>query len=101
MAYKKKEQPGIMLYWEVFDAFEDMLDGEAKQILRAMRMYAQYGEAPSFENSPALRMAWSFMRPYIDRDTARYKENSVKKSEAGTKSAETRWGKTHDEDNEV
>lgn len=92
MAYKKKELPGIMLYWEVFDAIEDMLDGEAKQILRAMRMYAQYGEVPEFENSPALRIAWSFMKSYIDRDAQRYIENSEKKSLAGKKSAETRWG---------
>lgn len=36
MAYKKKEKPGIMLYWDAFNALEDMVDGEAKQMLRAM-----------------------------------------------------------------
>ena len=42
MAYTKKEQPGIMLYWSAFDALEEMVDGEAKQMLRAMRQYAYY-----------------------------------------------------------
>ena len=36
MAYVRKEQPGIMIYWEAFDALEAMMDGEAKQMLKAM-----------------------------------------------------------------
>ena len=97
MAYKKKEQPGILLYWEVFDAFEDMLDGEAKQILHAMRMYAQFGEVPSFSDSPALRMAWAFVRPTLDRDAKRYAATSEARSQAGNKSAAARWGEDESE----
>ena len=71
MAYLKKEQPGIMLYWSAFDALEEMVDGEAKQMLRAMRQYAQYGETPDFSGNPSMKMAWCFMKDHIDRDRQR------------------------------
>lgn len=85
MAYTKKENPGIMLYWSAFDALEEMVDGEAKQMLRAMRMYAQYGETPDFSGSPSMKMAWCFMKDHIDRDRERYEEIRQQRSESGKK----------------
>lgn len=85
MAYTKKEQPGIMLYWSAFDALEEMVDGEAKQMLRAMRRYAQYGESPDFNSSPSMKMAWCFMKDHIDRDLERYVNISNKNAENGRK----------------
>lgn len=88
MAYLKKEQPGIMLYWSAFDALEEMVDGEAKQMLRAMRQYAQYGETPDFGNNPSMKMAWCFMKDHIDRDRERYEDIREKRSNSGKKGGE-------------
>lgn len=90
MAYTKKEQPGIMLYWSAFDALEEMVDGDAKQMLRAMRRYAQYGETPDFSGNPSLKMAWCFMKNYIDKDLDRYNGICEKNAQKGRKSGESR-----------
>lgn len=94
MSYQKKEQPGVLLYWDQFYALEDMADGETKQMLRAMRLYVQCGETPDFSNAPAMRMAWSFMRPILDRDMSNYAKTSKVRSEAGTKGAEAKKQKS-------
>lgn len=97
MAYTKKESPGIMLYWSAFDALEEMVDGEAKQMLRAMRMYAQYGEMPDFNGNPSMKMAWCFMKDQIDRDKGRYdqirEKNAANGQKGGTRSGEIRRSK--------
>ena len=90
MAYVKKENPGIMLYWAAFDALEEMVDGEAKQMLRAMRKYAQYGEEPDFSEKPSMKMAWYFMKDHIDRDLDRYEEIRDMNIQKGHKSGESR-----------
>lgn len=90
MAYVKKEQPGIMLYWTAFDALEEMVDGDAKQMLRAMRRYAQYDEDPDFGDNPSLKMAWCFMKGYIDKDRERYEGMCEKNAQKGRKSGESR-----------
>lgn len=92
MAYKKAQKPGVLLYWEVFDAFEAMLDGDAKRMLSAIRMYAQYGELPNFDDNPGLRMAWVLTKSKLDKDSARYEEICRKRSEAGKSGAATKWG---------
>lgn len=98
MAYVKKEQPGLMLYWGAFDALEEMVDGEAKQMLRAMRMYAQYGENPDFSGQPSMKMAWCFMKDHIDRDRERYEgireQRSMSGRKGGKNSGETRRNKS-------
>lgn len=76
---KPKGRPGVLLYWETFDALEKLVDGKAKMMLRAIRQYAQHGESPDFSEDPALEMAWTFMKPRIDADAERYEENSLKR----------------------
>lgn len=85
MAYVQKENPGIMLYWGTFDALDEMTDSETKQMLKAMRQYAQSGEEPDFTGSPAMRMAWCFLRDSISRDKERYEEIREQNRENGRK----------------
>ena len=89
MAYSKKENPGIMLYWAAFDALEVMSDAEAKQMLRAMRQYAQEGKEPDFSGMASMQMAWCFMRDHIDRDRERYEKIRELRSESGKKGGES------------
>lgn len=77
MSYKKKEQPGVLLYWDQFTALENMADGETRQMLRAVRLYVQHGEIPDFSGYPAMRMGWSFMQPYLDRDMSKVEKARV------------------------
>lgn len=100
MAYKKKVQPGVLLYWDQFHALEDMADGQTKQMLRAVRLYVQHGEEPDFSNDSAMRMGWSFMKPYLDRDMGKYQDISRSRSESGKKGAKATWGSS-EEDGEV
>lgn len=100
MAYKRKEKPGVLIYWTAFDAIEAMVDGDAKKMMSAIRRYAQYGEEPDFSESPSLRMAWVFMRDFIDRDDSKYRELCEKNSRNGKKSAEMRRGEVGSLDNE-
>ena len=94
MAYTKKEMPGIMLYWGTLDSFSEMSGEQVKQMLHAMRMYAQTGENPDFSGSPAMKMAWCFLRDFIDRDKGKYEEIREKRAKSGAKggkkSGETR-----------
>lgn len=76
-----KEKPGVMLYWETFDALERMVDGQAKKMLIAIRLYAQHGELPNFEDDPVLDMAWTLLRPKLDTDETRYREKCEKNRE--------------------
>lgn len=92
MAYKKKEKPGVMLYWKTFDALEKLVDGEAKKMFVAIRRYAQYGELPDFSDNPVSDMAWALLKPELDADNERYEETRRKRAENGAKGAESRWG---------
>lgn len=85
-----KEKPGVMLYWKTFDALEELVDGEAKKMFRAIRQYAQYGEDPDFSDSPTCRMAWVFLKPDLDADEERYERGKKQRVEAGRISAEKR-----------
>lgn len=85
-----KEKPGVMLYWKTFDALEELVDGEAKKMFRAIRQYAQYGEVPDFSDSPSCRMAWVFLKTDLDADSERYERQKEQRAEAGKISAEKR-----------
>lgn len=89
-----KEKPGVMLYWKTFDALEELVDGEAKEMFRAIRHYAQFGETPDFSNSPTCRMAWIFLREQLDADNERFERQRDQHSEAGKASANKRNQRT-------
>ena len=84
---RKKEKPGMMLYWSMFDVLEALLDGQAKTMLHVMRNYSQYGEIPEFENDPGLKTLWFIVKPQIDADTERYE--NVKQQR--TNAINSRW----------
>ena len=67
-----KEKPGMMMYWEVFDVLESLLDGQAKIMLHAIRNYSQYGEVPDFGSDAVLSTLWLLVKPKIDADSERY-----------------------------
>ena len=72
--YKAKEKPGIVLYWETFDAFEELEDKEIVTLIFAMRDYARYGVIPNFEKGSVESVLWKLIKQKIDADIEKYKE---------------------------
>ena len=84
------ERPGVMFYWDMFDVLENLLDGEAKTMLIAIRDYSRYSQIPDFGDNRVLATLWMLIRPKIDSDAKKYQDICVKRAEAGKKSAEQR-----------
>jgi len=87
---KAKEKPGVMVYWETFDVLESLVDGDAKQMLAAIRQYSQYGVLPDFTGNAILTTLWLLIRPKLDADSERYERIREQKREAGLASAAKR-----------
>lgn len=77
-----KERPGVMLYFELETPLKLLDDSQRGQLLTAILEYAHYGTIPEFGDS-LLTMAWSFVKPDLDRDGARYQETVHKRRVAG------------------
>lgn len=91
--YTPPKRSGVILYWETFDLLEKMADGQAKEMLRAIRLYAQYNKEPDFSNEPALDMAWTILKQRVDADGERYANRCLQNQQ----NAITRWhGKKHE-----
>lgn len=68
-------RPGIVVYFDIEPAVSMLSDAEAGQLLKAALGYGHYGVVPSFEGKAGLlSMAWSFIRPKLDRDNAQYEK---------------------------
>lgn len=69
-------------------------DEQAGILFRALLAYANEMTLP--EMDPATTMCFSFMKAQLDRDKEKYEQICAKRSEAGKKSAEKRWGTSDD-----
>lgn len=68
-------RPGIMIYFDIEPAVSMLSDAEAGQLLKAALEYGHHGVVPLFEGEAGLlSMAWSFIRPKLDRDNAQYEK---------------------------
>ena len=81
-----KQMPGVMLYFDTRDCLELLTREQAGDLFFAILDYGQFGACPQLTGGAAV--AWAFLRPYIDRDRARYEEKSRRSTEA----ANRRWG---------
>lgn len=76
-----------------------LTDEQSGVLFRALLAYSN--EMPLPEMDPATNMCFSFMRAQIDRDNEKYEQVCAKRSEAGKKSAEKRWGTQEDVTNVI
>lgn len=67
-----------------------LTDAQSGVLFRALLAYSNETELPEMDNTTA--MCFSFMKAQIDRDNEKYEQVCAKRSEAGKKSAEKRWG---------
>ena len=76
-----------------------LTDEQAGILFRALLAYSNETELP--EMNPETKMCFSFMKAQIDRDNEKYEQVCAKRSEAGKKSAEKRWGTQEDVTNVI
>lgn len=74
------ERPGVMLYFDLCQAIDMLDDASAGQLFKGILSYAKFGVVPEFEGM--VSMAWSFIRPKIDRDNEQYEKIVIDKQYA-------------------
>lgn len=84
-----KGNPGIMLYWEMFDVLDRVKPEKVKILLQAMRNLAQHGVLPDFREDEALELVWPLIEQKIMVDRERYEK--IRKQRADAINA--RWEK--------
>ena len=84
-----------MMYWEMFDVLESLMDGQAKTMLQAIRNYSQYGEAPNFTSDVLLSTLWMLVKPKIDADSDRYEKIRKQRTDA----INARWDRERAKEN--
>lgn len=86
MRDRKKQRPGVMIYFEIIPALAEMTDQQVGQFLRAALLYARDNTQPEFSDA-ALRMVWPMVQARLDADGERYAAvsatNSAKRRYAG------------------
>lgn len=73
-------RPGIMLYFEILEPIMALSDADKGRLLVAILEYGQSGVVPEFDGMLAL--AWSFVRPLIDKDGERYEDMKLQREYA-------------------
>lgn len=86
----EKKQPGFIIYGEFEEQVNMLSDSDAGLLLRALFRYANDGEV--VEMPPMVKMIFSVMKRRIDLQAEKYAEICRKRSEAGKKGNQTRWG---------
>lgn len=81
-----KQMPGVMLYFDTRDCLDLLTREEKGDLFSAIMDYGQFGILPELTGGAAV--AWAFLKPYINRDRARY-EDKVRRN---TEAANRRWG---------
>lgn len=82
---RSKGQPGVLIFWELFDVLEALPGDDAKNMLSAIRGYIQRGAIPDFGDRQALTYLWLVVQPKLDADTERYEKTKEARSIAGRK----------------
>lgn len=83
-----KQQPGVMLYFDVREAISQLSYEEKGRLLDAILDYGQHHTEPGFTDR-TLALIWPFVRKDIHRDAQRYKERQLHAKTA----ADKRWAK--------
>ena len=81
------KKPGALIYYSILPAVEILSMEERGQLLTAILQYGRTKDTIQFEGQ--LNVAWAFIKPMLDQDTAHYDSVCATKRKA----ANTRWEK--------
>ena len=84
---KKKEKPGVVLYFDILPALRRLSKEEKGELFEAIMAFAQFGVVPEF--SEKLGIAWDFIMPRLVADDEAYR----KKCQQNSENANQRWHK--------
>ena len=68
------QKPGVMLYFEMRNVFEELSNEKRGILVSAILDYSEHGIQPDFRGS--LRIAWASIRHKLDRDDDNYARKS-------------------------
>lgn len=78
----EKEQSGVVIFFDIEPALEMLSAEQRGHLFTAIIEYGHHGVIPEFGDQ-LIKMAWSFIRPSIDRANEKYIKNREKKRIAG------------------
>ena len=73
-------RPGIMLYFDIRQPLKVLPDADKGRLFDAILEYGEHGTIPEFDGM--LAMAWGFIQPKLDRDSAEYERTVTKRQYA-------------------
>ena len=79
-----KQQPGVMVYFDIRPMLAHLALEQQGLLLQAILTYAEDGRMPDFSDDSHLSMAWAIMQPRIDRDREAYQEKCEKARHAAS-----------------
>ena len=83
------EKNSFLIYLDYQEQFELLTDEQAGQLIKAIIKYEKTGEIAKLDGMT--KMAFSFIKQQLDRDTEKWREEKQKRSEAGKKGMANRW----------
>ena len=93
MREKRKERPGVMLYFDDIRPAINRLDpGQSGALLRSILDYAQYGAVPELD--PMTSLVFEMLMPKLDRDAERYEESREQRQYAVYAREKKKMGET-------
>lgn len=83
------DKNSFLIYLDYQEQFELLTDEQAGQLIKAIIKYEKTGEITKLEGMT--KMAFSFIKQQLDRDSEKWKEEKQKRSEAGKRGMAKRW----------
>ena len=90
------KRPGMMVYFDILDDFEDYTTDEIGQLFIAMLKYGKDGTFTDFQDR-GMKSVWHSLVRTIDRDQLNYDEKVLKTKYAGWRSSQVKSGKSKSE----
>lgn len=92
------ERKALMILYDHLETMSELSDEELGCMVRALFRYQTSNVEPSFSDR-AMRMMWSTLKSFDDRNQQNMQEKSKARSEAGKRGMAKRWGVTEDSKN--
>lgn len=92
------DKSSFLIYLDYQEQFELLTDEQAGQLIKAIIKYEKTGEIAKLDGMT--KMAFSFIKQQLDRDSEKWKEEKQKRSKAGKKGMANRWKNNNDNNND-
>lgn len=93
------DKNSFLIYLDYQEQFELLTDEQAGQLIKAIIKYEKAGEITKLEGMT--KMAFSFIKQQLDRDSEKWKEEKQKRSEAGKRGMAKRWENNNKNNNVI